>query len=1029
MIRSTHIKSIILTVAMLLASATVWGVDFVSGNLAYTINSDGKSVAVSVVDATATGSIVIPSEVKNNGTTYKVTAIADQGFENTKLNSVTIPQSVTSIGEAAFNSATNLKSIAIPKSVEQIGKDAFRWCNDATSITFEKGSVLTEIAESVFNQCTQVKILELPEGVKTIRKSAFLSMTSLSVVILPPALTKIEDSALAECPALRFLKIQSEKQLGLNETVFTSFSSTTFNFKNCWVYVPAKDLSFYKGNIFWSRFGVVSDNPFDIFKSGSLTYATISDDEAAAIDSDQNIRTAAVPDQIAYNGKDYKVTIIGGALFLGNRSLTSLTISSNTKEICAGAFEDCWNLTALTLPSGLERIGELAFKGSGVARIIMPNSVKSLGRKTFGVTLKELRLSNSLTVLPEQMAEWSGISTLKVPEGVTEIQRHAFYFCGSLKEVTLPSTLKKMGEAVFNDCYSLTTVSCKAVTPPVCAEGDMFRSDIPGKATLRVPVGSYNSYSTTAPWSSFRTIVEVEFGDDNLIEALGMKFYVNGESSLKVIGVTGTSSSVSIPSTLSHEGITYTVNEIAENAFDGSRVTEVDIPATIEKVGSGAFKGLAMSKVQIRAIVPPACADDAFSASTYANATLLVGADCRSAYAAAAGWKNFRNISEEVGDLNNFTQGNFSFTIIDNGYVEIALTAQALKDMTLTKIDVPEQVTFQGQTYSVIRIADRGFKGLGCQAGVHGSACGATVTVTLPETIDEIGKEAFYGAHILAINLPSNLSLLGESCFAQCLYPGTIVIPESCTEVPANAFNGCRMSGVYIPASIVNFGSDAFAATVNMAKVEVEDLETFLNMTFDTEKSNPMCDGSWMGGARLYYEGEPVTEINFEDYGMTSLGDYALYGCNSLVVVLFPEDFDEIGYKALTRCKEIKVIGCKNNNAISGPSDPDAGFDANVYENASLYVPAGHKAAYMQEPIWQPFRNVIEASAGVEGVETDNTNISVNGCEIHNPASQNVKIYDVTGSLIHEGKENIITLSNGLYIVEAGETIKKICIN
>lgn len=1029
MIESVNMKSIILTVAMLVASATVWAVDFVKDGLEYTVNSDGTTVSVGLSVKSSTGSCVIPSTVVNGSRTYTVTAIAVQGFKESSVSSVTIPPTVTSIGEEAFYSASNLQSIVIPKSVNYIGKNAYRWCNNATSITFESGSALTELGEGIFNTCSSVKMLDIPEGVKTISSYALQSMSSLSVLILPSTLTKIENYAMGNCPWLSYIKIQSAKLLGVNEEVFYEYSNSEFQFSQCAIFVPEKDLAFYQSNYVWRRFGTISANGFDFFRQANLTYATIGSDEAMPIDCDQNSTNVDIPGTVNYNGSRYNVTTLGPCLFLDNRSLTAVKLPSSIKTIGCGSFKECWGLKALELPDGLVTIGDQAFKGSGIESMKIPNTVTSIGRDCFGVALKELTLSKSLTVIPEKMAVWTRLTSIKIPEGVVSIERQAFSSSRLLTRITLPSTLERIAEEVFENDDSFTAVTCKAVNPPAVADGELFPDKVYQQATLTVPTGSAQTYRAAAPWSSFRNIVEAEFGDENMIETVGLRFYIIDDNSVKVIGITDSSSAVSIPSVINSNGSFLTVTEIAENAFAGSQLRSVEMPETITKVCSGAFEGLSLNTVRIHAPQPPVCADDAFSATTYSDARLYVGVQSKGAYSAAAGWKKFRNIEEMAVDAGSFTLGDIVYTIIEDEFVEASLSEQALRDPAITSITVPEQVSHGGMTYTVIRIADGGFRGLGCPgAGNHSADCRGTVTVTLPESIDELGKEAFRGAHILAMNIPSNLSLIGESCFEDCLMSGKAVIPETVSEIPAYAFKGCHLSEIQIPASISNIGVDAFASTGYLAKVEVEDLEFFLNLAYDSANSNPLCDGSRAGGARLYFEGNLVTEIDFRDYAMTTLGDYALYGCKSISKITFPENFTEIGYMAVTGCSNIHTVECKNRKGIAGP-DAAAGFDPVVCEKANLYVPEGCRSAYMSQAVWQPFRNVTEAGAGTEGVAADADAVTVSGGDILNPCGITVRVYDVAGSLVYEGNDTVITLAAGCYIAAAGEKAIKICIN
>ena len=109
--------------------------DFMVNNLAYKKNSDGKSVTVTYENSSDPtdnfptnhrGSIIIPEEVTYSGRTYSVTSVGYRSFYGSGITSVTIPNTVTSIGISAFDGCKYLASVTIPNSVTSIGGAAFR---------------------------------------------------------------------------------------------------------------------------------------------------------------------------------------------------------------------------------------------------------------------------------------------------------------------------------------------------------------------------------------------------------------------------------------------------------------------------------------------------------------------------------------------------------------------------------------------------------------------------------------------------------------------------------------------------------------------------------------------------------------------------------------------------------------------------------------------------------------------------------------------------------------------------------------
>lgn len=201
--------------------------------LTYTLNADHTATVANYDNHTQDGVIDIPDTVTSGGQSYKVTAIGDSAFKSlsTPINvsSVFIPATVRSIGGSAFsycNALTTVtfaedsqlksiggsaffgtehahprfKEIKIPDSVETIGNAAFRYCQDLERITLP--SALQKLSNSTFHGCTALSEVTFPASLKTIEKGAFIGCRKLSEVKLPASLTTIEISVFDGCSSL-----------------------------------------------------------------------------------------------------------------------------------------------------------------------------------------------------------------------------------------------------------------------------------------------------------------------------------------------------------------------------------------------------------------------------------------------------------------------------------------------------------------------------------------------------------------------------------------------------------------------------------------------------------------------------------------------------------------------------------------------------------------------------------------------------------------------------------------------------------
>lgn len=149
--------------------------------------------------------VTIPSCYKGK----PVTMIDHAAFFNSVVTSVTIPDSVTSIGDNAFGFCSQLTNISIPNSVTDIGFSAFAHCTSLKSITLP--SSLSSISEALFSGCSQLTTIQIPDSVPSIQSCAFYHCRNLETIRIPVSVTLIETDAFAGCPSLMTVTYSGSK--------------------------------------------------------------------------------------------------------------------------------------------------------------------------------------------------------------------------------------------------------------------------------------------------------------------------------------------------------------------------------------------------------------------------------------------------------------------------------------------------------------------------------------------------------------------------------------------------------------------------------------------------------------------------------------------------------------------------------------------------------------------------------------------------------------------------------------------------
>ena len=224
-------RKLLLTLLISIMSLSASAYHFMVDGIAYDITSDSESVSVTYTTSayptaskhsSYSGNIVIPSKVTYSGKTYTVKVIDFDAFcWCDGLTSVTIPNSVTSIGQSAFESCSGLTSVTIPNSVTSIDDYAFSKCSGLSKVNIESIESWCSINFSsitshpffssenghLFMNGTEVTSLTIPQSISKLNSFVFYGCSGLTSVTIPNSLTSIGAYAFYRCDGLTSVTI------------------------------------------------------------------------------------------------------------------------------------------------------------------------------------------------------------------------------------------------------------------------------------------------------------------------------------------------------------------------------------------------------------------------------------------------------------------------------------------------------------------------------------------------------------------------------------------------------------------------------------------------------------------------------------------------------------------------------------------------------------------------------------------------------------------------------------------------------
>ena len=867
-----------------------------SEGMSFVLNEDGKSYSVAGLGSCMDTDIVIPSTYEG----LPVTKIEPEAFFLMDIRSIYIPSSVKVIGEAAFSSCYELQNVYFNRGLEIIENGAFRNCRYLASAILPEGlktienyafassgikeisfpKSLESIGASIVER-TDLNTITVAEGnpyyssngncliekatktliagcaytvipsdgsVTTIGTEAFYDCESLKTVVIPEGIIEIESGAFDLCENLESVYLPASLEV-LNSNPFprcTSIKSITLNENNKYFHTAGNCIieTATKTLIIGCMNSVI---PAD----GSVT--VIGD---GAFSAQINLTSIVIPDC---------VTKIGQAAFSYCMGLTSINIPEGIDEIPTAAFYGCTEITNITIPSSVKKIGEYAFGAMlSLKSINIPASVIEIEGNPFEDTI----YLENLTVdagnayytakgncLIEKATKTiiAGFANSIIPDdgSVEVIGDRAFCFQTEMTTVTLPASIKKLGDFCFGGCSNLETF----IFAGTAEEWNLIEKH---------PDWNKNS--------KFKYDNNIIFLIDNSSKGLEFKLISDG-TAYSVIGIgTCTDTDIVIPAT--YNGLP--VTEISFSAFESTEITGVYVPSSVKTIKRHAFAYCEYLETITLSEGLQTIKEYAFASTAIKSITLPASLELVEAFA----FEYTLLESIEVAD------GNRNYIVAGNCLIEKATK-------TLVAGCLSSVIPADG---SIAVIGDGAFSGFV-----------DLQSIVIPDGVTKIGDYAFGSCMSLeSINIPEGVVELGTGAFIGCSGIETLILPSTLKKIGDAALGAMyEVREVVIPAGVTEIYGNPFYECINLESIKVEEGNEFYhaegNCLIETA-TKTLISGCY-------------TSVIPADGSVTAIGYEAFASLDLLSAITIPNSITKIGERAFANSWSLETFIFKGTEA------------------------------------------------------------------------------------------------------------------
>ncbi|MBQ8719573.1 MAG: leucine-rich repeat protein [Clostridia bacterium] len=792
----------------------------------------------------------------------------------------------------AFDNAKGIVTLDLP-AIETIGTYAFRGCERLQTITFDEASVFTSITNYMFSGCKALTAIKIPETVTTIGNYAFTDCNSLATIEFAEdcKVTSIGDSAFQRT-GLTYFKYP-ESVTNYNDTHFYGcLSLKTVELNSTIASIAGRrndrNILSYCGSIeqiivpetnpnFVSVDGVLYD------KAKTIIYFYPPQKDPTGYTIPETVKEIYLMAFAYYSFNE--ITLPEGLEKIGSHAfycsqLKSIYIPASVTSIGERAFRGGYSSepsraalesvleTVVFAPgSELTSIGEYAFGDNPVLKsIVFPDNVSTLGKYVLSEcdNLESVTLPAALETLPQYcFRQCTKLKTVVLQEGLTTIDNYVFYAGSStavsnnaMTEITIPSTVTKIGDQAFSMCVGLesviftegsqlTTIGSKAFygaglngialpTNVTSLGNQAFQNcdkleEMDLSATKLTSIGD-NAFTGCTSLESVKlpatltTIGKRAFSQTSAYSTKGACTALESitiPASVTTIGEMAFAGCTSLTTVVFEEGSKFTAFSSKEIFRDTPALETVTLPENLNTIGTNTFKNSGLTSIALPATLT------SIGTSAFENCDRLVNVSVPSSVK-TIGDKAFYDADALVSvDMTFGLESIGQFALSECDSLEIVYIPATVKDLNgnpLVGSNNVEVFELDPDNGSYI-VSDGVMYDSTMFTIIYYPSSLTAETFTFPETVYDIAPGAFADSQLKSIVIPSVITKIPDAAFKGSKKLESVTFERTLSSIGNSAFQDCTsLNNVFINNTTKVLGDYAFAGCTSLSNFTFEDI-------------------------------------------------------------------------------------------------------------------------------------------------------------------------------------------------------------